>query len=496
MDIEKEYSCLEKNSLVFQKAMDNDEDYQEAIPQYCDDIFRVVKCTAHSYITSVDTNYSEVKVFGKTQICLTYYNENSALSYVDFEEEFTKTIEVENLSENAFANVTVSDKYVNFRVINQRRIDIHSSNSLCFKIYDKVKCPCITSCNSSKLKFDNVKTASIINSSVNKVEFDEEFSIPSDSKPIKRIISSSSFVTLSETKIIKDKALVKALLSISVLYTTDENEENICKCDYSFSISKILDVGGIEENDIIIASLSIGNLYFKAKSTSNDKLCAIEVFGDLSISSVFIREENQSLITDGYILNRNSKCSYSDYSCCSNGKYCTENKLQNLTFEFSSEIKDIKELSVSVSDTMVKNGKIIVKATANIVCMTEGETFVFYSSSTNFEIDIEQYQNAISALSIQSYDYTLMSGGKIDVRLSVAYSAYLFNDSSIKVLSEIEADDDIINYPALTVYFAKENESVWNIAKSFSSDIDLILKENELNCETLDCNKVLIIPGV
>ena len=56
--------------------------------------------------------------------------------------------------------------------------------------------------------------------------------------------------------------------------------------------------------------------------------------------------------------------------------------------------------------------------------------------------------------------------------------------------------DEAVNYPALTLYFAKQNEKLWDIAKQFSSDIELIKKENNITCESLDSNKVIIIPGL
>lgn len=496
MDIEKEYSCLERNCKVYQKSIDVDEDYQEALPQYCDDIYRVVKCVSHSYITSVDTNFNEVKLFGKTEISLTYFNDSSTLCYADFEEEFTKLIDIDNITESAFANAAVNDKYTNFRVINQRRIDIHCASSVNISVYDKIKCPCISSCNNSKLKVEKLKSASVVNTNICRAEFDEEFSVPGDSKPIKRIVSSSSFVTLGETKIIKDKALIKALVSLFVLYTTDEDEEQLSKCEYSFNISKIVDAAGIDDNDIVIAGLSIGNIYFKAKSSSNDKLCVIEAFGDISISSVFIREKEEEIITDGYILNRSCECSYSDYSCTKNGRYINDTKMHSVSFEFSAEVTEIKELSITLSESYARNGRLISKANSNAICMTTAGSLASFSGTADIEIEIEDCQNAVSALTLQSYDYTLQASGKVDVRLSLGISAYIYEEAKTKVLSEINADDNVINYPALTVYFGRQNESIWSIAKSFSSDIDLIIAENDLDGDILDCNKVLIIPGV
>ncbi|MDO4364957.1 MAG: hypothetical protein Q4C99_10575, partial [Clostridia bacterium] len=93
MELEKKYSCLEKNEVVFAKTINVDKNYQETPEAYLDDISKVVKCTAHSYVTSCDIKDSTVCIFGKTEICLTYLNENNELLYTDFVEDF---------SENAF----------------------------------------------------------------------------------------------------------------------------------------------------------------------------------------------------------------------------------------------------------------------------------------------------------------------------------------------------------------------------------------------------------
>lgn len=495
MDIEKEYSCLERNHQVYRRCVDNDEDYQESLPQYCDDIYRVIKCVSNSFITSVDVNYNEIKIIGKTEICLTYLNEASNLCYADFEEEFTKNINIEGLSDSAFPVTDINNKYTNFRVINQRRIDIHTSSAINIRVFDNSKCPCIKSCDGSKLRVETVETANVICSNICRAEFDDEMTISADSKPIKRIISSSSYVTLNETKIIKDKVLIKATVSVEVLYTTDDQSESIMKCQSSFAVSKIIDVPGLSEKDCAVAQLSIGNIFFKAKS-SGDKLSVIEVYGDVSISAVFIRNQEIKMITDGYILNRKSSCSFSDFNLCKNGRYISDSKMQNVQLDFSNDITEIKQLSLDVSNPVVRGGKLTSKISAVAICVNNSGELCSFASSNDFEIDAEPCDEALAAISVQSYDYTLEQGGKLNVRLSVGIYAYTYMNATARVLSEIDADDEIISYPALTVYFGKKSESVWNIAKSFSSDIDLISRENDLSADVLESNKILIIPGI
>ena len=134
MDIEKEYSCLEQNKKVFHKCVEIDENYQETLQAYCDDLYRIIKCKAHSYVTSVDINYNEVKIFGKTEICVTYYDEASNLCYADFDEEFTKSVETDGLTDTAFATAIASDKILqlqSYKSAENRRSLLKRSYCLC-----------------------------------------------------------------------------------------------------------------------------------------------------------------------------------------------------------------------------------------------------------------------------------------------------------------------------------------------------------------------------
>ena len=494
MDCKKDYSCIERNEKVFFKNIDIEEDFNESIPAYCDDIYRVVKCVAHSFITSMSISSDEIKIFGKTEIMLTYYNENSCLCYADFEEEFTKCVNADNLSDSAFPQADICDKYTNFRVINQRRIDVHSSALICLSVYDKVKCPSINSCEGAKLKRENIKSADIIASNISKIEFDEEFSIPADSSPVKRIISSLCSANLIETKIIKDKVLVKAVVTTDILYTSGGDDEEILKASNSFNVSKIIDQSSIDEDDIMITNISAGNIFQKAKAASGDELNIIEVFGEIIINSVFIRESENAYITDGYMLKRGASCSYSDFNAFSNGKYISDSTLLNLSLEFSNDIKEIKEISILLSPPVSRNSKLVSKAEALIVYENESGALASMTSGSDIEIDSQDREFAFAALSVKSTDYTITNSKRLDLRLNVDLSGYFYDEMGIKVLSDIEAGEEKADTPSLTIYFGKENESVWSIAKSFSSDADLIIKENDLNNDILDSNKVLIIP--
>jgi hypothetical protein len=494
MDNKKDYSCVEKNEKVFSKNIEVENDFSEAVPAYCDDIYRIVKCCSHSSISTISIQPPEVRITGKCVIKLTYYNESSSLCYADFEEDFSTLLSIDNLSDYAFANSSICDKYTNFRVINQRKIDIHSAATISLSVYDRVKYPCLRSCEGAKLKSQSIKSADIIASNISKIEFDEEFSIPADSKPINRIVSSDYSASLIETKIIKDKVLIKAEVTAKILYSS--GDEELSKVSNTFSISKIVELSGIEENDILICNISVSNAFQKAKSNSGDMPGSIEAFGDISVNCLFIREEDTEYITDGYMLKNSAECSYCDYKAYSNAKYINESKLFSLNLDFSNEIKEIKELSVNLQVPSIRNGKLISKAEVSVIYENESGSLASMNTTGEISIDASGRELAIASFSIKTLDYTLSSSKSVELRLGVDINAYCFDLVAVKMLADISEGEEVPQMPSLSIYFAKENESVWDIAKSFSSDESMIIKENSLTKNTLDNDKILIIPRV
>lgn len=495
MELEKEYSCLERNGIVYHKTIDCDEDYQETIQQYCDDLFRIIKVDSICSLNSVRFDNGCLQIDCKISTSLTYQNELNELCYADFENQIVKKINIDNISESAFVRVLPQEKYTNYRIVNQRRIDFHISFCLDITVFDKLSCPCISSCNNSRLRNQSIKMANIFNAGISKLDFDEEFSVSSSSSSIKRVISRSYTVNVKECKIIKDKALIKLDVSLCVMYSTDEKNECIEKTEHTFSLNKIIDSSGIDENDIIISNVYISNLYIKAKSSSHDALNVIEAYGDISISSLFIKEFDASIITDGYVLGKKTECKYNPYEYISCGELLNTYHKDRAVFSFNTSIKNVYDFSIKVANVSCYANKINIKLCSNAIIVDEDNCICSVSSEYDMSVDCK-YNKAFVSAFINSFDYNIENENKICANVSIKIDAYLYNESTANVLCEIEALDTVVEYPALTVYFGRQSDSVWDIAKRFSSDANTIMIENELSSEILSTNKLLIIPSV
>ena len=144
--------------------------------------------------------------------------------------------------------------------------------------------------------------------------------------------------------------------------------------------------------------------------------------------------------------------------------------------------------------------KIKAKLMIEIIYKSTDGNMMFAKTTEDLEYDTSINEKNISGLSnieFLSFDYIIKSQNKIEIRLDSSIDAILCKKNNIKALKSFsDTDDKTIETPALVIYFANEKDNVWNIAKKFSSDVDLIIKENDLTSDIIESKRILMIPGI
>ncbi len=478
---------IKEKCNVFSKCVDVDLDFQENLMAYNDDMLKIVRCCINNFVVNTDYSNGTLTIYGKSKIYLTYVSEStSCLTTADFEEDFQKTVAIEGGFEEVSADVFVMNKYSNFRVINQRRIDIHNAFALNIKACACNPVQMIENMSDVLVRKDTVKYFSLAGTAYTRAEFEEDTVIPADSELIKRIINTFSTVHTDEVKIIKNKMLVKATAEFSLLYTTDTENEIIRKCEKTVSISKIIDINGIDEGDNAIVNINVGNMYVKPKTDKNNELRMIELLGDFNIGVSVFREVTAELSTDSYATDNEISNTFSKLNLNANGEMVSDIINEKCTFDFENiNIVEVLDLSLTISD-----GKNLELAA---FIRNEKSEVIFISQKK--EISVSAF--SASAVYVKSFDYVINSSNQISVRYLIEYTAVKFEEKTFQVLSDIKmSDKPMPDSPALVVYFAKEKEALWDIAKKFRTSVELIKFENELRDDVLDTRRILLIPGM
>lgn len=485
---------MSKNVLVLNKSLNADYSYQETIESYLDDIFRIIKCTSHSYVTSCDISDNNAMIYGKTKICLTYRNEEGEILYADFLEDFCEKISLDGISDNAFVNAVACDKYCNFRVINQRRIDVHTTFLISVKVYDSKSVSVIGECEGSKLNEMYLDDMYIENSVIERLDFEDEIPLSAQNNGIKRVISFDSNIKLISDKTVKDKVFIKACVSIDVLYTNNNNE--IEKISHSFDVSKIFEIVGIDDDSKCFVDLYEGCFYLKAKSYSDNENSKIEIYGDVYANINVLKEEKRKIILDGYIIGHKMNNSYSGISCCTNSELLEKQCNDRISIKLTQQIKKIISFSARLVQSIKKGNYISSEFCFKVLYETVDGDVINFENSREISTEINNENCLVLKGCLNSFDYNIVDDTTINVNVDYVISGCVGREYMITVLSDMCCGEESYDAPALTLYFARTNESIWDIAKKFSSDTELIKSENDIKADTLEFNKVLIIPGL
>lgn len=477
---------INEKCCVFSKSIDMDLDYQENLQSYNDDMLKIIRCCVNNFVVNSVYQNSCITVYGKSKIFLTYISESTGcLSSAEFEEDFEKNISLDSELNEIFTDVSVCNKYCNYRVINQRRIDIHNSFQLNVCAYTGVSTQMLDEDDDVLIDKQQVAYVSRIGSAYVKSEFEDCVSV-TDGLPVKKVINVFADTDCNEIKLIDDKMLVKTEIRFSILYTTDSEKEEIRKCERNIEVSTIVDIAGIKENDIPFVKSRVGNLFYKIKADDNNELTSIELMGDINLACVVYRQCRIRLSEDSYSLSRDTENTFSTIDLDTDYELRKESFSDTIRFEFEAiSISQILDLSVNLQDdcTLEMNA-FILDSKSELQFVTDKKKLEFVKSN-----QLQAY--------VSSFDYVIKSESIIEVRITINYVSLKYERKKFSVVSDVEIKGESdFDSPALVVYFADENERLWDIAKTFKTSVELIKKENELTKDVLETKRVLLIPGV
>lgn len=497
MELCKQYKtlCLNENKERIREGFDLD--FQENLPQYLDDIERIIKCSVKSTVTDYDCQNSSLTIYGKSIISITYKSCNSCILSNIFEEEFTKSFDVNNCENFSFAKVRLNTKYSNFHLINQRRIDVHTSLSVNIETYCNNSVECLSECEKALFKNYTSECLSCKACGVTSLDFDESITVINNDTQIKNIINCSAGCRIDETKIIKDKMLVKGTVSACFIYECINGA--IEKSFHSFTVSKIIETANLEESDTAFVCASISNVYVKAKADDSNCLRIIEFVGKAVIDYQIYRVEELSLNVDSYVPHHTSSQSNSNIMLKVNPTYYYDDKTVEMLFECDNSLVEIIDLKAEIVKQQIVNSKLVFEVNLSFIYYDDSSNICYYEKMQEAEIVLSDTElTGCCNANMISYDYVIKNTNQISIRANIEYSAYLYTDRSVNYITDIDVSDEKIssNAPQLTLYFANQNEEVWEIAKKFSTSVSLITEENSLTSDVIDGKRILLIPGM
>lgn len=509
LNLTNESICI--NEVVFDGVLEQPIELDYLLPDYCQSIFKVLKCKITPKITSQRIMNGKLLIDGVAYIKVIYVSEESyCIKSISQKQVFSKSMDLKEPYENGMITAYCKTDYVNCRVVNQHRLDIRGAVSIKATIICAKKIDVISKASGMGVQINHKNVTALGQRLCTSKEFSikEELELAYGKPPMSEVLDYQANAVLSDYKLIQNKVVVKGEIMLHLLYSTNEDNNKPEIMEYTIPISQILDVAGINEEYQCIFLFDITNVDISLKADGDgDCKCFDSEFIVRAVVEANKNDETQ-LINDiystGYEVQTNSNkmkieqlLNVINESCiCKNSIKIPQNEVScvyDIICEFANE------------SAKYNNGALEVSGNLNIsILALDNENMpVMIDKTTPCEMRIEcaccdDDVMFVPHITITGVSYSLIASDEIEVRAEIKVVGNLYKYCFYNVVNQITIDennkkenkDDAV----LRLYFANKGEKVWDIAKKFNTSVDAIVTENSLESDTLASKGMLLIP--
>lgn len=511
MECKLTHDTIEVNEVVFDAMVEQPIELDCLLPDYCPNVFKVLKCKMVPRMTASRITGGEVVIDGVATIFIVYICEETShvRSFVQ-KVPFTKTVTLKSPCESPVAEVQMQCEYINCRGVNSRRFDLRGAVGIRLRVTDQRKETVVCNAEGSGIqkRQDSMKMDGECKQACKSFTVREELELPGGNPPVASVLYHSENTTVTDVKVIANKVIIKGDVLLHIVYCPLGEDECPQMVEYTIPMSQIIDLPGVDDRFLCNVRLEVCSAEIEPKTTmdGDSRLLSTEIF--LVCICTCIQEEEKQIIRDMY----STGCGCELEQKRMNVRRTT--RLPSLTSMVQVSIDTPDEEVQTIYDVWCEVARLSMKPGGNgfsldgefdicAICAGSSGTPLAVDKRVEFHDDIGRDVGVddceIEAVAqIRSVSYHVTGDKKIDLRIELSLTAYAVQIVSVPAIVNVTLDEsqavDRDQRSAVTLYFAQEGEQVWEIAKRYHTSVSAIIEENDLESEVMNEGHILLIP--
>ncbi len=510
-----EYSLKKENcsvcETILQSSSEQPVDLDFSLPDYCPDIERILKCRMCPSITSKSITGNRLDVDGVTVIRLYYLDsKKQAIRCCEHSSPFACSFELKSTSSDMAANVRVKTEYLNCRAVSPRRLDIHGAFTVTASVYSKGNqeyCTDIEGDDIQQRKHEET-VSNLCGIGQQQFSISEVLDIGQGKDSPESILRSELNINLDESRAIEDKLMLKGEAVLRVLYVTDIETGAQDFMSFNIPFSQVIDVPGITEstvNDISVDVMST-DVSLKSEFDANSTLIAL----DARLSALVFAYEPMSvdLIEDTY------STAYELELECKNVPVRRLIANTDMKSSVKEEINTGDSGITKVIDlwcdginfiTAVENNMLTVRGKLNCCMLALDKDGIPFCAEKAVDFSLTpdmaecpQSVTANTSVTVPNISFRITGDNTVEIKADLSMRCSAYESTTRRCITSANALEDRMrkkdSTAALTLYYADEGESLWNIAQLYCTSVEAIQLENNITDDVIQARGMVLIP--
>lgn len=491
------------NHIIGQKTENFMVEGDSIIPDIKPDIINAISTNGTVCIYKKEINEGKIKIDGSIDTYIMYLadDENNNVRGLNVGLDFTQVIDMEKVTSDMNLETNVKLKTIECKVINGRKVGVKAFLETSVKVTTKEDIDIINNVNLKGIQMLNksLNINSLIGSGSTKT-YAKDTLIIDNIDNLSEIMKVDVHISNKDIKISYNKILTKADLNVRLLYLTDDNRIN--SVESIIPVMGFIDMPDVSEENICDTKYEIKNLVIKPNNVEEH---SIYLEAEIEINCEVYKNEEINLIQDLYSPKTSVTFTQKQVNIMqrmeSTQSVCNIREKQIVPEIGSNKIYDV-DTNIEITKQTLLNDKIVYEGEVKLNYIYSANNTVETKKTVipfNFNVDfvgVNQNSNIETNAEITMQDFVITADGSIDVKVDLMFNVSLSKSIQINVIDDIIEDENrSMCTCSLVVYYVKDGDTLWKIAKRFGSTVEEIARINGIENENkLNVGQQLFIP--
>ena len=457
------------------------------LPDSYGDIGRILKCKGIPTVLSAQVRGQTATVEGTLAIQLLYVNNDGEMVF------FTQSIPFYHELNAPEGNVTVTAcgvmDFCNCRGVNSRKVEIRGAITLKAEFRKICDLTLITDGVGCGVQLQTTREE--LSTRVCRLEknlaLTDEIQIDADS--IYTMMRWDGVIRDIQCSLLPNKTTVKGTLEIHALYW--DTHGRYCPLQAKLPFHQILETEGVDADCLCHCTGEVTALELRPRTGLDGECKTLLVNANIKLCATAVKTFTLPLVTDGF----STKCALSMRKHTAPPvrflELKQENHLCKKQLDLGREIGSVVDIwcetvpprvqctqnALQISDVLTVC--VVILDTDGVPVYLEKTVDTHWEHTVEFNGTIE----CTPTLKATDLSYSLSSDTALDLRVTLEIDAPIYGRLPLYPVVELTVDTSV-EAPAcpapLVVYFAREGEPVFQIARKYSTTVKAIMEANEL----------------
>lgn len=511
MDYQLTREVCRTPETIFEGTKEMPVDLDLNLPDYCPDIEKILKCRISPGITSKNISGDMLEVEGSALISLYYLDSRKqAVRLCEHLSPFSCSFALKSSPEDALAMVRLKTEYLNCRAVSPRRVDIHGAFSVVVSVQAYADQEYFSSIQGDDIQQKkSVSTVSRL-CAMGQQQFSiaEVLDIGQGKGFPESILRSELSVSCDSVKPLSDKIMISGEAALRILYVTDIESGTQDVMTFNIPFSQVLDAKGISDNSVNEVSVEVMNYDTALKSEYDENSTLVTLDAKLCATVIATEDYLVEMAEDAYSTDYELEMEKKQY------RFTHLRSLLNDDIQVKSELNTgdcgisrvIDMWCDNINSLWVyENGQFTVKGKAGCCILAlDAEGVPYYVErpvdfSFNPELG-EDLQSPGAKIEVKpaGMAFRITGDNSIEIKLDMKLTGSVIEQTPMRGIISVRSSDDRCRMKdktaALTLYYAEEGESLWDIACAYCTSAEAIRLENEMTEDIITADGMILIP--